>query len=188
VSYPAEKDARDAMSDEMINVLGGFVTEVGDVEYVMFETILAVADEDPNEVHKAFYSKTFGGKVRMLEKRLEHAAFDEHRASLNNLLRMLKTLISKRNNIIHGETFYITRKSTKETKVFRVGFTRETFTPWKSFNFEGNAENIFTYDQIGDVVSDCIAIKTDLDWIRQRVIEKRTGHRPPYLSHTYEID
>ncbi len=34
------------MSDEMILALGEFVTSVGDVEYVMFETILAVAEED----------------------------------------------------------------------------------------------------------------------------------------------
>jgi hypothetical protein len=38
------------MSDEMIEALGRFVTEVGDVEYVMFETILAVAEEDANQV------------------------------------------------------------------------------------------------------------------------------------------
>jgi len=176
------------MSDEMIKALGGFVTEVGEVEYVMFQTILAVADEDANEVHRAFYNETFGPKVTMLEKRLEHSAFDEHRAGLNHLIGMLKKLTSQRNNIIHGETFYITRKSRNETKVFRVGFTRKNLTPWKDFNFEGNAENIFTSDQIGDVNSDCIAIKTDLDLIRQKVIKKLTGYRPPYLTHVYEID
>ena len=78
------------MSDEneMIKALGRFVTEVGDVEYVMFETILAVAAEDANEVHRAFYNETFGPKVKMLENRLEHSAFDEHRASLNHLTLM----------------------------------------------------------------------------------------------------
>ena len=60
-------------------------------------------------------------------------------------------------------------------------------TPWKDFNFEGNAENIFTSDQIDNVIFDCIAIKTDLDLIRQKVIKKLTGHRPPYLSHTFEM-
>jgi hypothetical protein len=44
--------------DEMIEALGRFVTEVGDVEYVMFGTILAVAEEDANEVHRAFYNET----------------------------------------------------------------------------------------------------------------------------------
>ncbi len=34
------RENRDAMSDEMIEALGRFVTEVGDVEYVMFETPL----------------------------------------------------------------------------------------------------------------------------------------------------
>jgi hypothetical protein len=68
------------------------VTEVGDVEYVMFETILAVAEEEPNDVHRAFYNKTFGPKVTMLEKRLEHSAFDEHRAGLDHLIQMLKKL------------------------------------------------------------------------------------------------
>jgi hypothetical protein len=176
------------MADEMkmILVLGGFVTEVGNVEYVMFQTILAVAKGDVHEVHRAFYSETFGPKVKMLEKWLEDSAFDEHRASLNPLFRMLKKLTSQRNNIIHGETFYITRRN--ETKVFRVGFTRENLAPWKDFNFEGNAENIFTSDQIGDVTCDCIAIKTDLDLIRQKVIKKLTGQQPPYLSHTFEID
>jgi len=174
------------MSDEMIEALGRFVTEVGDVEYVMFETILAVAEEDANEVHRAFYNETFGGKVTMLERRLEHSAFDEHQASLNHLIRMLRKLASQRNNIIHGETFDITRRN--ETKVFRVGFTRKNLTPWKDFNFEGNAENIFTSNQINDVSSNCIAIKTDLDLIRQKVIKKLTGHQPPYLSHIFEID
>jgi hypothetical protein len=174
------------MSDEMIEALGQFVTEVGDVENVMFETILAVAAEDANEVHRTFYNETFGPKVTMLEKRLEHSAFDEHRGGLDHLIGMLRKLTSQRNNIIHGETFYITRQ--KESKVFRVGFTRENFTPWKEFSFEGNAKNIFTSDQIGDAILDCIAIKTDLDLIRQKVIKKLTGHQPPYLTHTFEID
>jgi hypothetical protein len=174
------------MSHEMIEALGRFVTEVGDVEEVMFETILAVAEEDANEVHRAFYSETFGPKVTMLEGRLEHSAFDEHQADLNHLIRMLRKLASQRNNIIHGETFYGTRRN--ETKVFRVGFTRKNLTPWKDFNFEGNAENIFTSDQINNVISDCVAIKTDLDLIQQKVIKKLTGHQPPYRSHSFEID
>src|SRR5205823_6170227 len=91
--------------------------------------------EDANEVHRAFYNETFGPKVTMLEKRLEHSAFDEHRAGLNHLIRMLRKLTSQRNNIIHGETFDITRRI--ETKVFRVGFTRKNLTPWKDFNLEG---------------------------------------------------
>ena len=60
--------------------------------------------------------------------------------------------------------------------------------PWKDFDFKGNAENIFTVDQIGDVIFDCIAIKTDLDLIRQKVIQKLTGKQPPYLSHSFEIE
>ena len=128
----------DAMSDEMTRVLGAFLTEVGDVEYVMFETILAVAT---NDVHAAFYNETFGGKVTMLEERLKHSAFDKHRASLNHLLRMLKKLNLQRNNIIHGETFVITPRRRGETKVFRVGFTRKNFKPWKNFKFKGNAKN-----------------------------------------------
>jgi hypothetical protein len=170
----------------MIDALGRFVTEVGDVEYVMFETILAVAEEDANEVHRAFYNETFGPKVTMLEKRLKHSAFDEHRAALNHLIRMLKKLTSQRNNIIHGETFHGTRGL--EAKAFRVGFTRKNLTPWKDFNFDGNAENIFTFDQVNDVIIDCIAIKTDLDLIRQKVIKKLTGHQPPYLSHSFRMD
>jgi hypothetical protein len=51
------KKRLDAMSDEMTLALGAFVTEVGDVEYVMFETILAVAEKEPNEVHRAFYNE-----------------------------------------------------------------------------------------------------------------------------------
>jgi hypothetical protein len=183
------KKRLDAMSDEMIRALGAFVTEVGDVEYVMFRTILVVAKEDANEVHRVFYNKTFGPKVTMLEKRLEHSAFDEHRTSLDHLIQMSKKLTLQRNNIIHGETFYISRRSTNEHKAFRVGFTRKNLQPWKDFkNFEGNAENIFTADQIGDVITDCIAIKTDLDLIRQKVIKKLTGYQPPYLTHAYEID
>jgi hypothetical protein len=176
------------MPDEMIEALGRFVTEVGDVEYVMFETILAVAEEDANGVHRAFYNETFGPKVAMLEQRLKQAAFDEYRADLDHLIRMLRKLTLQRNNIVHGETFDITRRNKNETKVFRVGFTRKNFTPWKDFNFEGNAENIFTSDQINDVIFDCITIKTDLDLIRQKVIKKLTGRQPPYLSHTFEID
>ena len=177
------------MTDEMTLALGAFVTEVGDVEYVMFETILVVGEGEPNDVHRAFYSEPFGPKVTMLEKRLEHSAFDEHRANLDHLLQMLKKLTSQRNNIIHGETFNISRRSTNEHKAFRVGFTRKNVTPWKDFkNFEGNAENIFTSDQIRRVITDCIAIKTDLDLIRQKVTKKLTGYRPPYLSHDFEID
>jgi hypothetical protein len=144
------------------------VTEVGDVEYVMFATILAVtAEKDANEVHRAFYNETFGPKVAMPEKRLEHSAFDEHQDGLNHLIRMLRKLTTQRNNIIHGEIFYLTRRN--ETKVFRVGFTRKNLKPWKDFSFKGNAENIFTSDQINKVITDCIAIKTDLDLIRQKV-------------------
>ncbi len=174
------------MSDEMILALGHFVTVVGEVEYVMFETILAVAEEDANEVHRAFYSKTFGPKVDMLVTRLEHSAFDEHREGVDHLIGMLRKLTPQRNNIIHGETFYITRGA--ESKIFRVGFTRKNLAPWTDFDFRGNASNIFTPDQIGDVIFECIAIKTDLDLIRQKVIKKLTGYQPPYLTHSFEIE
>ncbi len=170
----------------MYEALGRFVTEVGDVENVMFETILAVADENANEVHRRFYSETFAPKVKILDDRVKHDAFDEHREGVDHLISMLRKLASQRNNIIHGETFYITRRG--ESKVFRVGFTRKNLTPWECFDFNGNAENIFTADQIEDVIADCIAIKTDLDLIRQKVIKELTGHQPPYLTHTFELD
>ena len=54
----------------MVGALGRFVTEVGEVENVMFETILAVAQEDANEIHRRFYQETFGPKVKMLEERV----------------------------------------------------------------------------------------------------------------------
>ena len=76
---------------------------VGEVEYVMFETILAVAEEDANDL---LYSETFGLKVEILSTRLTHGAFDEHRAGLNHLIGMLRKLTDQRNNIIHGESFY----------------------------------------------------------------------------------
>ena len=131
--------------NEMIRALGCFLNEIGDVEHVMFETINAVAQEDSNELHGAFYSETFGGKVTMFENRVKHNAFDERRAGLDHLIKMLRKLIPQRNNIVHGETFYITKRQPKVTKVFRVGFTRKDFKPWKGFNFEGNSENIFTF-------------------------------------------
>jgi hypothetical protein len=172
------------MSEEMELALGHFVTEVGEVEYVMFETILAVHEGDANELHSQFYGETFGPKVTMIESALKHPAFDEHRESVEHILTMLRRLTSQRNNIVHGETFHITRRG--ESKDFRVGFARKNTQPWKGFDFKGNAENIFTADQIEDVISDCIAIKTDLDLIRQKVIKKLTGTQPPYLSHTFE--
>ena len=174
------------MEDEMVVALGSFVTEVGEVENVMFETILVVAQEDANEVHRRFYQETFGPKVKMLEERVKHDAFDGHRQGVDHLVSMLRKLASQRNNIIHGETFYLTRRG--ESKVFRVGFTRKNLTPWKDFDFKGNAENIFTVDQIQDVIFDCIAIKTDLDLIRQKVIKKLTGHQPPYVTHAFELE
>jgi hypothetical protein len=106
--------------------------------------------------------------------------------AVGHIVGMLRRLASQRNNIIHGETFHISRRG--ESKDFRVGFTRQNLRPWIDFDFKGNAENIFTADQIGDVVLDCIAIKTDLDLIRQKVIKKMTGRQPPYLSHDFEID
>ena len=175
-----------ALQDEMIVALGRFVTEVGEVENVMFETILAVTAEDANDVHRRFYQETFGPKVKMLEERVMHDAFDEHRGGVDHLVSMLKKLVSQRNNIIHGETFYVTRRG--ESKVFRVGFTRKNLTPWRDFDFKGNAENIFTVDQIDDVYTDCIAIKTDLDLIRQKVIKKLTGYQPPYVTHAFELE
>jgi hypothetical protein len=152
----------------------------------MFETILAVVHEDANEVHHRFYRETFGPKVKMLEEAVQHDAFDEHREAVDHLLSTLRKLVPQRNNIIHGETFCITRRG--ESKAFRVGFARKNLAPWKDFDFEGNAENIFTADQIENVIFDCIAIKTDLDLIRQKVIKKLTGHQPPYLTHAFELE
>jgi hypothetical protein len=82
-------------------------------------------------------------------------------------------------------TYYITRAA--EFKIFRVGFTRKHLTPLKDFDFRGNASNIFTSDQIDDAIMDCIAIKTDLDFIR-KVIKRLTGHEPPYLSHAFKME
>ena len=77
-----------------MRALGQFVsTEIGEVENVMFETILAVATETANEIHQKFYSQTFGPKVDMLEKITKHPAFDEHRGGIVHLIGMLKVLI-----------------------------------------------------------------------------------------------
>ena len=170
----------------MERALGKFITEVGDIENVMFETILAVSDEDPNEVHRKFYSETFGPKIEMLKKFAKGDAFDEHRKQMDHLHGMLEKLREQRNNLIHGETYYLTRRG--EFKVFRVGFTRRNLTPWKGFDFKGNAANIFTADQVDDVNSYCIAIKTDLNYIRNKVVKKLTGVEPPYISHVFELD
>ena len=121
----------------------------------------------------------------MLETWLEHSAFDEHRAGVDHLIGMLRKLTSQRNNIIHGESVYITRGA--EFKIFRVGFTRKNLTPWKDFDFRGNASNIFTSGQIDDATNDCIAIKTDLNFIRKKVIKRLTGHEPPYLRRVFEM-
>ena len=118
--------------------LGRFLTEVGDVEYVMFETIAAVTTDDVNEVHRKFYAETFGPKIRMLEEAVKHSSVDEHRQDVDYLLGMLRRLTPQRNNIIHGETFHISRR--EESKVFRVGFTRHNTAPWEDFDFKGNAE------------------------------------------------
>jgi hypothetical protein len=89
----------------MVLALGQFVTEFGDVEYVMFETVLAIDERDANEIHREFYGTTFGPKVAMLEGAVKHSAFDEHRGGVEHLLGMLRKLTTQRNNIIHGETF-----------------------------------------------------------------------------------
>ena len=47
-----------ALGKEMVVALGHFVTEVGgSVENVMFGTILAVAEENANEVHRQLFEK-----------------------------------------------------------------------------------------------------------------------------------
>jgi hypothetical protein len=175
-----------ALPEKMEMALGKFITEVGDIENVMFETILAVSEEDPNEVHKKFYSETFGPKIEMLKKYTKGDAFNEHREGIDHLLDLLEKLLGQRNNLVHGETYYLTQRG--EFKVFRVGFTRKNFRPWEGFDFKGNAVNIFTTDQVEDVNSDCIAIKTDLNNIRNKVVKELTGVEPPYISHTFELD
>jgi hypothetical protein len=100
-----------ALSDEMESALGRFITELGEVENVMFEAILAVADEEPNDVHKKFYSGTFAPKIEMLEEYTKHNAFNEHRQGIDHLLGMLKDMLPQRNNLIHGETYYLTSRT-----------------------------------------------------------------------------
>lgn len=174
------------MSDEMLSALGRFMTEFGDVEYVMFEAILAVDQRDASVIHAEFYSTTFSPKVDMFVKAAQNAAFDEHRGEIDHLIVLMRKLIGQRNNIVHGETYYITKGGVQ--KVFRVGFTKKNFKPWENFDFKGNGEKIFEPSDIDDVIDVCIAIKVDLDRVRQLIIQKLTGHRPPFLPRSFVFD
>lgn len=173
------------MSDEMVLALGNFMTEFGHVEYVMFECINAVETRDPNEVHREFYNTTFKPKVDMLEKTFELPVYQGHKQVTNHCMRYLRQITGQRNNIVHGETFYISKAGVD--KVFRVGFTRKNLAPWKDFDFKGNGENIFEVEHIQEVIDICIMLQVELDRTRQLVLQELTGSRPSYLSRSYVL-
>jgi hypothetical protein len=155
-------------TDKLNKALGEFLTEMGRVEF----TMLLYADyinEAPIEHLFDEYSKlTFGPKVDWFKKWVEFGGVPaDKRAIVVRVYDNLSTLRSKRNFLVHGETWQGAFGG-QPRQAYRVGVVKQNLEYLDEFDRGQHGDNVFSVAEVNEVTKLCRDTVGDLNFLRGR--------------------
>jgi hypothetical protein len=155
--------------DEMHQALGEFLTEMGRVEFRML-LLMDLINEAPIEALFGEYSgNPFGTKIRIFKKWCDFGGVpDEQKRTLQKVYKDLGELHSKRNFIVHGETWEGTFKG-KSRQPYRVGLVEGNLEYLDEFERAEHRDNVFDVQQVRAATQLCVRIHGDLADMRERI-------------------
>ena len=98
----------------MHEALGGFLTEMGRVEFRMLVMVDFISEPPLEALFPEYTGNAFGPKINWFKRYCDYYGVpDNQKAALQQIYKDLEELRVKRNFIVHGETWGVSSKATR---------------------------------------------------------------------------
>ncbi|PJG52690.1 hypothetical protein CVM73_23930 [Bradyrhizobium forestalis] len=139
---------------------------MGRVEFTMLLYVDVINEAPIERLFDEYSQKTFGPKVGWFKEWVEFAGVpSEKRAIVDRVYRNLKEIHSKRNFLVHGETwqgaFY-----GQHRQAYRVGVVKQNLEYIDEFDRGEHGENVFSLSEVKALTKLCGDTVTDLNFLR----------------------
>jgi hypothetical protein len=152
--------------DKLNQALGEFLTEMGRVEFTMLLYVDLINEAPIEHLFDEYSQKTFGPKVRWFKEWVEFGGYPEDKkAIVHRVYAGLEVLRSKRNYVVHGET-WMGAFNGKERQAYRVGVVQQNLEYLDEFDRGEHGDNVFSLSEVQEVTKLCREIVTDLNLLR----------------------
>jgi hypothetical protein len=153
--------------EDMHMALGRFLTECGRVEFTMLLFVDIISDAPIERLFDEYSPKTFGRKIKWFREWCELSGVpDDKKELLENVYQQLDELLPKRNYLVHGETWEGTFNG-QPNQPYRVGVIKDNLDYLDKFDRGEHGENVFSLEQVREVVALCEDIRSNLDVLRE---------------------
>jgi hypothetical protein len=159
---------------ELHSAMGEFLTESSRVENLMLSLLIACRrDRGLEDIFTDFMSKTFGSKIVEFKRACRAYNFSpSQQQMLDSIYADLDTLLPKRNDIVHGETFEI-GKDNASVQAYRIGITKGDFNYLNKFVNAGlDVPHAFSTERIKRTTAECLAVRESLGTLTNQVFSK----------------
>ena len=146
--------------------LGEFLTEMGRVEFTMLLYVDVINDAPIEHLFDEYSQLTFGPKVDWFKKWVELGGVpSEKRQIVERVYKNLAALRSKRNFLVHGETWQGAFGG-QPRQPYRVGVVRQNLEYLDEFDRGQHGENVFSLSEVNEVTKLCRDVVIDLNFLR----------------------
>lgn len=152
--------------DQLNKALGEFLTEMGRVEFTMLLYVDLINEAPIEHLFDEYSQKTFGPKVDWFKTWVEFGGVPSNkRAIVDRVYDNLKALRSKRNFIVHGETWQGAFDG-QHRQAYRVGVVKQNLEYLDEFDRGQHGDNVFSLSEVKEVTKLCRDIVIDLNFLR----------------------
>jgi len=152
--------------DQINKALGEFLTEMGRVEFTMLLYVDLINDAPIEHLFEKYSKLTFGPKVGWFKEWVEFAGVPSaKRAIVDRVYQNLKEIHSKRNFVVHGETWQGAFNG-QHRQAYRVGVVKQNLEYLDEFDRGEHGENVFSLSEVNQLTKLCRATVTDLNFLR----------------------
>jgi len=156
--------------DRMHMAMGNFLTEMGRLEFSMLLLGEMISEEPLEALFEDFAERTFGGKIPWFKDRCDASeVLKKYKPELTKIYAEMGTLKTKRNYLVHGETYEESFKGRPKAP-YRVGVTADNVDYLHEFEQQKHGDNVFTIQQVKDVTATCLDLRRRVEAIRTDVI------------------
>ncbi|MCA6101003.1 hypothetical protein [Bradyrhizobium australafricanum] len=156
--------------------LGNFLTEMGRLEFSMLLLGEMVSKEPMEYLFEDYAERPFGKKIPWFEERCNASeALKQYKSELTQIYADMRTLKTKRNYLVHGETYEASFKR-RPRAPYRVGVTPDNVEYLDDFDHQQHGENVFDIEQVKAAMAQCAKLKDQVVRIRAEVIANAEPH------------
>jgi hypothetical protein len=145
--------------DRMHIALGNFLTEMGRLEFSMLLLGEMISEEPMEALFEDYVERPFGKKIPWFEERCNASgALNRYKSELTKLYADMRALKTKRNYLVHGETYAASFRG-RPRAPYRVGVTTDNVEYLDDFDHQKYGENVFDIEQVKATKAECSRLK-----------------------------